>query len=93
MDFLRDAQSSSLGDAWESTSAIIVLKKLIAHLTFPMLHQRLAGPFLWKELQMVIKIILKIDNHQEMGDLEKVTFDQARRCVLCDQKDKKNSCW
>ena len=79
-----------VGNARESTSAIIVLKKLIAHLAFPMLHQRLVGPFLRKDLQIVIKSILGLDTNHEMDQLEKVTFNQARRCALCDRKkDKK----
>ncbi|XP_066583594.1 piggyBac transposable element-derived protein 4-like [Prorops nasuta] len=50
----------------------------------------LAGTFLRKELRMVITSILKIDNNQKMSDMEKVTFDQGRRCLLCNRKrDKK----
>lgn len=80
-----------VGDARESTSAIIVLKKLIAHLTFPMLRQRLAEPFLRRELQMIIKTILSMDNNQDKGELEKITYDPPRRCGLCERKTDKKS--
>lgn len=73
-----------VGGARESTTAIIVLKKLIAHLTFPMLRQRLEEPCLRKELQIVIKGILGTDNDSKVDQLDKVTSDQARK------KDKKS---
>lgn len=75
--------------AQTSKSAIIVLKKLIVYLTSPMLHRRLAEPCLRKELRMVIMSILHMDT-EKMDNLEKVTWNQGRRCVLCDrQKDRK----
>ncbi|KYN01690.1 hypothetical protein ALC62_07519 [Cyphomyrmex costatus] len=73
-------------DAQESTTAIIVLKKLVAHLTHLILHQRLTGQFLRKKLQIGIKNILQSDHNPEMDDLETISFDPARRCVLCDRK-------
>ncbi|XP_053968330.1 uncharacterized protein LOC128869751 [Anastrepha ludens] len=90
-DLLWDARSSSCQFSHyvetqgqgtrELTSAIIVLKMLIAHLTFPMLRQRWEGQFLRKELQMIMKSILEIDTNPEIGDLEKVTFGLARSRV------------
>lgn len=58
-----------VGDARESTSAIIVLKKLIV-ISPPRCYTRN-----WQD-----HFFGKSYNHQEMDDLEKVTFDQARRC-------------
>ncbi|XP_015122054.1 piggyBac transposable element-derived protein 4-like [Diachasma alloeum] len=84
------------GDTPESTTAITVLKKLIDHLTVPMLQKRLTEPCLRKELRMVITGLLKIDNEPYLDHLRKVYFEPPRRCMECTRnRDKKSryGCW